>query len=174
MATARIAPSQLHLSRTFRSLASKSDDYSTSFATTLWRLLNANRSPSITGQSPDDRTSISSLPISPFTGRELRGQPIFLYSVSFRVHGSPWQPRRVSNGRPGCFALVTDTHSANRALHVSVTHGHHNLCRLPKDELDRQREGSMRELLFSVPSFHKADQGAFLRSLQIWFSERKA
>jgi hypothetical protein len=71
-------------------------------------------------------------------------------------------------------ALVTDTRSANRALHVSVTHGRHNLRRLPKDELDRQREGSMRGLLFSVPSFDKADKGTFLRGLQMWVSERQA
>jgi hypothetical protein len=34
-------------------------------------------------------------------------------------------------------AFVTDTRSANRALHVSVTHGRDNLRRLPKDKLDR-------------------------------------
>jgi hypothetical protein len=71
-------------------------------------------------------------------------------------------------------SAVTDTRSANRALHVSVTHGPHNLRRLPKDELKRQREGSVRVLLFSVPSFDKADKGNFLRGLQIWLSERQA
>jgi hypothetical protein len=35
------------------------------------------------------------------------------------------------------------TRSANRALHVSVTHSQHNLRRLPKDERHRQRERSM-------------------------------
>jgi hypothetical protein len=70
-----------------------------------------------------------------------------------------------------CLALVTNTRSANRALHVSVTHDRYNLHRLPKDELDRERKGSMRGLLFSLPSFHKTPKGNFLRSLQMWVSE---
>ena len=73
-----------------------------------------------------------------------------------------------------CPALVTNTRSANRALHVSVTHGRYNLRRLPKDELDRERKGSMRGLLFSLPSFHKAPEGTFLRGVQMWVSERQA
>src|SRR3981189_3589617 len=69
--------------------------------------------------------------------------------------------------------FVTHTRSANRALHISVTHGPHNLRRLPKDELDRQREGSMRVLLFSLSSFGKADEGAFLRGVQMRVAERQ-
>ena len=76
---------------------------------------------------------------------------------------------KISEWHLSCYVprLVTDTRSANRALHVSVTHGRHSLRRLSKDELDRQREGSMRELLFSLPSFDKADKGTFLRGLQM-------
>ena len=76
---------------------------------------------------------------------------------------------KISEWHLSCYVprLVTDTRSANRALYVSVTHGRHSLRRLSKDELDRQREGSMRELLFSLPSFDKADKGTFLRGLQM-------
>jgi hypothetical protein len=45
---------------------------------------------------------------------------------------------------------------------------------LSEDQLDRQREGSVREVLFPAPSFHKADEGTFLRGLQMRISERKA
>jgi len=80
-----------------------------------------------------------------------------------RGYSDPAHDRLGDKSRSGtlavkCLALVTDTRSANRALHVSVTHGRENLRRLPKDKLDRQREGSMWDLLFSIPSFDKADK----------------
>jgi len=72
-----------------------------------------------------------------------------------------------------CLALVTDTRSTNRALRVSVTHGRDNLRRLPKDKLDRQREGSMEGLLFAIPSFETADKVIFLCGLQVWLQNAR-